>query len=336
MVSEGSRAVGIIANPVSGKDIRRLVANAPTSTIQEKYTIVRRLVLGAAETGVDQFWFLSEPHHICDRAVETLDLACRYDAVPIEARYDESDTVRTVTAMAELGVGAVVVLGGDGTNRAAAIGWQDAPLVSISTGTNNVFPRFVEATVAGQAAGLVATGQVALGQVSRRAKIIHVEIADEEDDLALIDAVLVDERFVGSRALFAPEALRVAVLTRAEPASVGISSIGGLVLPCGAEDEAGVLVRFADLGAAHTRLRAPLAPGWYAEVGIGDCVRLGPDEPIEIVGPGVLAFDGERQRLLGRGQRATLRVTRTGPFVIDVDAAMRIAAQRRLFVAGGH
>ena len=34
--------VGIVANPVSGKDIRRLVANAPSSTLAEKYTIVRR------------------------------------------------------------------------------------------------------------------------------------------------------------------------------------------------------------------------------------------------------------------------------------------------------
>src|SRR4051794_13912215 len=235
MLSAQRATVGIIANPVSGKDIRRLLANASTSTLADKYTIVRRVVIGAAEVGVTNFLFLTEPHRICRRATETLALDCHYEEVPLDARYDESDTVRTVAAMAERGVGAVVVLGGDGTNRATALGWRDAPVVAVSTGTNNVFPRFVEATVAGEAAGLVAAGHVRLDEVSRPAKVVEVEIDDEGGDLALIDAVLVDERFVGSRALFDPAALRVAVMTRAEPASVGISSVGGLIEPCGAD-----------------------------------------------------------------------------------------------------
>lgn len=328
--------IGIIANPVSGKDIRRLVANAPTSTLQEKYTIVRRLVIGAAAAGADHFWFLSEPHRICARAVETLDLpAVRYDHVPIDERYDESDTVRTVAAMRELGCAAVIVLGGDGTSRAAALGWADVPLIPLSTGTNNVFPRFVEATVAGEAAGLVAAGHVALDEVAEASKIIEVTI-DGQRDLALIDAVLVDERFVGSRALFDPKALRVAVLSRSEPASVGVSSIGGLVLPCGAGDEGGVLLRLVPVGEGHPApartVRAPLAPGWYASIGIGEARRLGDGEAVEVTGPGILAFDGERQRLLKDGQRATLRVVRRGPRVIDVARTLRLAADRGSFL----
>ena len=326
-------SVGIIANPVSGKDIRRLLANAPTSTLQEKYTIVRRVVIGAAEVGVRQFWFLSEPHRICARAVETLQLDVAYDHVPLASNFDESDTVRTVAALRELGCRAVVVLGGDGTNRAAALGWLDVPVVPISTGTNNVFPRFVEATIAGAAAGLVATGQVSLSEVSRPSKVVLVKIQDEADDLALIDAVLVNERFVGSRALFDPTALRLAVLTRAEPASVGISSIGGLLSPCGADDEAGVLVRFAPIDAAPRRLRAPLAPGLYTDIGIGECTRIGPGEPVEVVGPGILAFDGERQRVLKPGQLASLSIDRCGPRVIETGTALRLAAQRNSYIS---
>lgn len=325
--------VGIIANPISGKDIRRLVANAPTSTLQEKYTIVRRAVLGAAAVGVKQFWFLPEPHRICARATETLDLpGVRYDHVPLSERFDESDTVAVAAHLRKLGCGAVIVLGGDGTNRACAKGWRDVPVVPISTGTNNVFPSFVEATVAGQAAGLVATAAVTLAEVSRAAKVVEVTVEGEHDDLALIDAVLVNERFVGSRALFDPRALRLAVLTRAEPASVGISCIGGLLEPCYAADEAGVLVRFGPLDGARRMLRAPMAPGFYADVGIGECRRIGPGEPVEVVGPGVLAFDGERQRLLGPGQHCTFRVQRSGPRVIDVDAALDLAARRQTFV----
>lgn len=331
----GAGTVGIIANPVSGKDIRRLIANAPTSTLQEKYTIVRRVVIGAAEAGADRFWFLSEPHGLGRRATETLQLDASYGQVDVALRYDETDTVRTAAAMQGLGCEAVVVLGGDGTNRAVALGWHDAPVVPISTGTNNVFPHHVEATLAGVAAGLVASGRLALEEVSRPAKVVEVEVDDEPDDLALIDAVLVDERFVGSRALFDPPALRVAVLTRAEPASVGVSSIGGLLTPCGAHEERGVLVRMAPAGAAPRRLRAPMAPGWYAEVGITACGPLELGQPVEVTGPGILAFDGERHRRLRPGQRARLRVERRGPRVIDVGVAMHLAAERGVFAAPG-
>lgn len=343
--------VGIIANPVSGKDIRRLVANAPSSTLQEKHTIVRRLVLGAAAAGADAFWFLEEPHHICARAVETLDLpGVRYDHVPVEHRFDESDTVRTVAAMRELGCAVVVVLGGDGTSRAATLGWRDVPLIPLSTGTNNVFPRFVEATVAGEAAGLVAAGHVTLDEVAEPAKVVEVTVHDDaggapdQHDLALVDAVLVDERLVGSRALFEPTLLRTAVLSRSEPASVGLSSLGGLVLPCGAAEDGGVVLHFAPLGGAgpagtmpSRTVRAPMAPGWYATVGLGEVRRLADGEPVEVRGPGILAFDGERQRLLRPGQRAVLRVRRRGPRVIDVARALRLGAERGVFLgpAGG-
>ncbi|MFN0090868.1 MAG: NAD(+)/NADH kinase [Acidimicrobiales bacterium] len=339
----GARAVGVIANPVSGKDIRRLVANAPTSTLQEKYTIVRRVVIGAVEAGVERFFFLPEPHNICARAVETLHLEFEWSHLELPARYDESDTVRAAAALRELGCGAVAVLGGDGTNRAVALGWRDAPVMAISTGTNNVFPSFLEATVAGAAAGLVAAGSVSLEEAARPSKVIDVEIEGERPDLALIDAVLVAERFVGSRALFDPTALRVAMMTRAEPASVGIASIGGLLAPCSAEDDHGVCVRFAPLtgdedeaeAGGSTRLRAPLAPGLYAEVGIAAADRVAFGAPVTVAGPGILAFDGERHRVLQPGQSATLRITRSGPRVIDAAKVMGLAADRALFTERG-
>ena len=54
---------------------------------------------------------------------------------------------------------AVVLLGGDGTMRAAAPGLGDTPMLALSTGTNNAFPIMMEATVAGMAVGLIATGR---------------------------------------------------------------------------------------------------------------------------------------------------------------------------------
>lgn len=319
-------SIGLIANPVSGKDVRRLLAAAPTSTLQEKYSIVRRLYIGAAEVGVTDFKVLAEPHHICLRAAETLELDLDIERVEIELRYDETDTVRTAQRMQEQGCEVLVVLGGDGTSRAVTRGWRDATIIPISTGTNNVFPDFVEATVAGAAAGLVASGQLERDRVATRAKIVDIDIEGEANDIALIDAVFVDERNVGSRALFAPADLRAAVFTRAEPAAVGLSSIGGLLAPASKSDDHGTKVLFADPASTERRLRAPVAPGLYDEVGIAEVANLAFDDPVEIVGPGILAFDGERQRSLEPGQRATMRVTRTGPHVIDPAAALHLAA----------
>src|SRR5262249_60648778 len=86
------------------------------------------------------------------------------------------------------GVGAMVTIGGDGTNRAVAAGCSDIPLVAISTGTNNVFPAMIEGTVAGLGAGLVATGAVNTLAVSRRTKRVEVH-AGSVDDFPLVDAV---------------------------------------------------------------------------------------------------------------------------------------------------
>ena len=47
--------VGLIANPASGKDIRRLVAHASVFDNEEKRNIVRRVILGAAAAGADRF-----------------------------------------------------------------------------------------------------------------------------------------------------------------------------------------------------------------------------------------------------------------------------------------
>ena len=50
------------------------------------------------------------------------------------------------------------------------------PLIPLSTGTNNAFPIWCEPTVAGVAAALVAGAVVAVGDVSLRAKLVHIEV----------------------------------------------------------------------------------------------------------------------------------------------------------------
>ncbi len=185
-----SRPVGVIANPMSGRDVRRLAARATSVTAESKRDQIARAVVGAAASGAGRILLVKEPMRISQSAVESLGIDAEIELLDIGAQLKASDTQRAAEAMRDAGCGAIIVLGGDGTSRALAQVWQDAPLVPLSTGTNNVFPLMVEATVAGAAAGLVATGGVSLDEVARPAKIIHVERGGRVETTALLDMVL--------------------------------------------------------------------------------------------------------------------------------------------------
>jgi hypothetical protein len=325
--------IGLVVNPRSGSDVRRVVAAAGSSTLDEKANIVRRVVLAAREVAPDvRFVHHGDPHAVVRRATETM-RGASVEQLDLPLTFTEHDSVLAAAAMRAAGCDVVVVLGGDGTNRAVAKGWPDVPVIPLSTGTNNAFPVFVEPTVAGAAAGLIAAGAVPVGEVARTAKVVRVEIEGEDPDVALVDAVAVGDRFVGSLELFDPDTMRLAVLTRADPAAIGFAAVGGLLDPVGEHDEHGLLLRFAPVASRPALVvHAPTAPGHYADVGVAEVRRLRMDEPVVVGGLVLLAFDGERKRRLGEGVAATLRVRRDGPRVVDVAAVLHRAAADGRFV----
>jgi hypothetical protein len=264
-------------------------------------------------------------------AVETLRLHAEIGFVDTPIETVPADTRRAAEAMRREGCAALIVLGGDGTNRLVASAWPDAPLVPISTGTNNAFPGRLEAASAGAAAGLVASGAVRLDEVAHRAKRIEATFEDGSTDLALVDAVLLEGDHPGSLLHFEPAQLRQVVLTRADPAGVGTSPLGGLLHPTGAGDDRGVLVRCTAPGGGGQPLLVHVSPGVYRHAFVADSRPLGLGEAVLMVGPGVVAFDGDRQRRLEPGEVLRLRVLRDGPHVIDVDRALLLAAERGVF-----
>ncbi len=318
--------VGILANPMSGRDVRRLAARASTTTVEHKRDLVARIAIGAAAAGAERIVILDEPFRISTGALQTLGLQVAVDEIPAH-RLDAVDTRIATLGMRDLGVRAMVTLGGDGTNRIVAGAWNDAPLVAVSTGTNNVFPRTIEATVAGAAAGLVATGAAPLEACSRRAKMIHVE-AGGDHDIGLIDAGLVTDDHLGNLMPFEPEKIRRLLLTRAEPDSVGMSPIGGMVLPTGESDDRGVEV---ELGPGGRRVLVPLSPGLYRQVEIRSAQGMPLGEGCTWAGPGLVELDGDRRFALGEGERAHLTVRRDGPRVVDVTQALRLGAESGAF-----
>ncbi|MDC1102265.1 NAD(+)/NADH kinase [Pseudomonadales bacterium] len=325
------RAVGLVANPASGKDIRRLAGKASVFDNREKLAIVRRAVIGAIAAGARRFVYMSDSHGIVKQAIAetTIPRGVRFEALPSSGTASAMDTIVAAEQMAQKDCAVVLVLGGDGTNRAFVRGWRDATLVSLSTGTNNVFPVMAEATVAGMALGLIAAGKVASRLVATQAKVIDVDIEAEEQDIALIDAVITRDAFIGAKALLDPSQLKEALLCRAEPAAVGITSLGGLVRPVSDKDDFGLHLTFTKGG---RQLLAPIGPGMFAKVEIGKTRLVKFDQAVKAQGPSVIALDGERERVIAPGQRIEMRISRRGPWVVDLAATLQRAAKQKIFL----
>jgi len=316
--------------------VRRAVSAAANVTVEAKANVVRRIVLGAMEAGADRFVVQEDPHNIVRRATETI-RGITLEWVDEPRVFTEEDTVSAVSSMRDRGVAIVVVLGGDGTNRAAARAWQDIPVIPVSTGTNNTFPIFLEATVAGSAAGHVACGLCGVDEVSSPAKVVHLTFEGSGaepplQDMALIDVVAVNDPYVGSFELFDPATLELAVLTRADPMSIGFAGVGGRVHPVSPSDDAGLLLRFGPAEGCTTVVRAPTAPGHFDHLGLVEVRSLSLGEEVCVEGPVLLAFDGERKRRLGDATWAALTVCRDGPRVVDVTAVMKVAVAKDAYM----
>jgi len=112
--------VGIIANPASGKDIRRLVALGLTVDNNEKVNVVRRILTGLHASGVDQVVFMPDYFAIGRKALDGLHLDLPASILDMRVRGTQQDSTDAARIMAEMGCGCIVTLGGDGTNRAVS------------------------------------------------------------------------------------------------------------------------------------------------------------------------------------------------------------------------
>ena len=185
--------VGIIVNPNAGKDIRRLVTPATHTSDVTKVGIVRRAIVAAAEAGATRILIAPDSHRLGSRAADGLDAPVKIVDEPVTG--SRFDTIGAARRFWKEQAGAVIALGGDGTSRDVALGWPDAPLIAVSTGTNNVYPLAIDGTSAGAAAGLVASGAVDVATVTRRSKRVVVRVDDRDssiDDVALVDLAFID------------------------------------------------------------------------------------------------------------------------------------------------
>jgi hypothetical protein len=328
--------VGIIANPSSGKDIRRVVARGIGVPDHEKINIVRRMLVGLAAIGIQSIRWMPDAANLVDRAADGLSLPGDARALQQPITDTPDDTIRAAAAFRERGAACIIVLGGDGTCRAAAKGAGDTPILPVSTGTNNAFPQFVEGTLAGLAAAVIAR-YADDAQIAQEAIIqmpcLRILREGEPVDLALVDVVSF-EGMIGARAVWQMERVRQLVSVRYTPGTIGLSAVAGFLGLQPPEDTA-ALALWLDperRSQAGQRVLAPVAPGVIEEIAVrshrwlDDGARVRVDHT-----PCVLALDGERELAVRNGMLVDVLVDRRGPRVVQVQRALELGVQHGLF-----
>ena len=331
--------VGIIPNPASGKDIRRLVGHALVVGNREKTSIVRRMLIGLEASGIEDIRIMPDTFGIGRQAVHDLQrhhpgITKKVSLLDMEITGSAFDTTRAARLLSEAGAACIITLGGDGTARLVAKGCGGVPILPVSTGTNNVLPQFIEGTIAGLAAGLFARySKMGEGGMCYRSKKLDILVNGKVVDLALVDVAAISSQFIGSRAVWDAGTLRQVAVTQASPASIGLSVIVGLIQPVSVYEEYGIITTIQADGLGW-KVSAPVGPGILANIPIADLKILSPSFAYPVIAdrPLVLALDGEREITLQPGDDAAILLRLDGPWIVQVEQVMERASQKRWLI----
>lgn len=333
--------VGIIANPLSGRDVRRLVTKASVFQNAEKSNMVLRMLGVLGKMGVDEVFMLPDVSGIASRVIHSLRHARaaetaslpRVTFLEMPITDSAADSLKATELMKERGVSVIIVMGGDGTHRVVAGASGDTPLLTLSTGTNNVFPEIREATITGLAAGLIASGKVHIKDVASRNKVVRCEVNGRRTDLALVDLAVSTECWIGARALWEATCLRELFVAFAEPDAIGLSSIAALVHPVPRCDPYGVRLLIAPPGEGIVTVQAPIAPGVLVPVSVAEICEIRPKELFRVDTPrGTIALDGEREIEFSESDSVRVWLEMDGPLTVNVNKVMQKAAKNKLLV----
>jgi predicted polyphosphate/ATP-dependent NAD kinase len=324
------KPVGIIANPASGKDIRRLVSHGSVFNDMEKANIIKRILVSLDALNVPTVYLMPDHGGLTTRAVEDVEIGMTVRTLDMEIRGNQDDSTRAAGLMNELGVACIITLGGDGTNRVVVKACGQTPVLPVSTGTNNVFPFLVEGTMAGIAAGVMAAGVFPIAETCFQAPILEVYRQEKLLDIALIDLVVTDHAFVGAKAVWEVDAIKEVFLTQARPTNIGFSALGGYLMPLARDSKKGLHI---SLGRGELSVKVPIAPGLIREMPIKGYTVFGPQDELVISrSPAILALDGEREVGIKKGEQMTLRLNTEGPFVVDIESVLEKSSQKGFFL----
>jgi predicted polyphosphate/ATP-dependent NAD kinase len=327
--------IGIIANPSSGKDIRRLVSQATVFDNMEKVNIVQRIVAVIYSAGLRDVYMMPDAFHMAQRVTNNIKKSMKTDVeiktLEIDFNNDQYDSTQAAELLCKMGASCIITLGGDGTNRAVAKACGDVPLIPVSTGTNNVFPLMMEGTMAGMAAVVAERDCEGHYLKANRRKRINIYKNDELVDIALVDAAITNDMFVGARALYDSEALSEIMVTVAKPDCLGMSAIAGSVCPVEETEPHGLYVEMGLDGELETWV--PMAPGMMKRIRFTKFKKVNPSQRVKISSQeGMIALDGEREVPFKKSDKIEIELSSEGPIVIDIHGSLKAASEEGFFI----
>ena len=331
--------VGIIANPASARDIRRVVAGATGLQIADRANIVLRVLAALASCGIEDVLMMPETGGIRGHVVRGIERSRnqrenRYPrvtflAMPVTGTVEDTKLAARLMRCAD--VACIVVLGGDGTHRAVAWGCGRVPIAGISTGTNNAFPDHREPTITGLAAGLAVMEHIPERVAFSANKRLDVVVNGQPAEHALVDVALVTDGYVGARALWRTHTFRELYVTFADPQVIGMAGIAGLIEPVSRRETGGLMMRLAPATNAQLVVRAAIAPGLIDLIGIDEWRRMPADTPFAPrLDEGSIALDGEREIFFSRGDQVSIALVENAFRTVDAAGVMRFAAHHGL------
>ncbi|GAB3706185.1 NAD(+)/NADH kinase [Amycolatopsis oliviviridis] len=256
-----------------------------------------------------------------ERDIQSLRSALRVAGVGRVMVWTEAGKIiSTVRRMVDAGASVLICLGDDGLMRAAAAACGDVPLLMLPTGTTD------ESTVAGLAAGLLATHQVDTDLVTNRATILEV-VTKARREIALTDVS------VCSESRWDPASLTELYCTFAVPDGIGLSSIPGRLCPSPKSTVDGVAVSLGPVDETPYVVQAPIAPGEVRSVGVRGWSVLHPGVRVDLAAAGgSIALDGQPHFVLKQGDSAFVELKPDGPWCVDVRAVMAEATRTGLLL----
>ncbi len=322
--------IGLIVNPMAGRDIRRLVAAASLQSAPEKMLVVRRIFAGMAGIPDTEVLMVDDYEGFGRYAFHELSTVVPVRLIAGEKEPSNGNsTIDWALRLQQAGAHVIMSVGGDGTQRNIAQAHLDIPILPIAGGTNNVACWTGDQTAAGYACALyVARGDDPL-EVGCQAKLIHVQQESGHEELALIDVALVRQTYTGALAVWHAEDVERLLLSVADPVRPGLSNVGGFLHPIWPADDIAMEIILHDGPPGHETL-AVLAPGLMTPFYVKQA------EPVSLGQPvvwsrsegGTLALDGERSVVLHADETVMLRVVRDGPFVLDPPKILNNTANR--------